>query len=600
MKSGTLKRALVVTLVYIGIFVLLVLVQFSRRGGFSFKADRLTVSASYARNEKEKIESVRIAYAGLVLETSPGRPLLAVSSNGKATALSPISVEKREGGVRLGYERGVVLELRAGAAEEGEGFSLLATAKTAGFKALRIPYSLSPRTSVLEKDGGLLLQSGGGPYALSLSPQALADKRITLDAQGTNFRGIALQKVAETPSNEALLARAPKDEAAFRQEIDEWIDSAWSGWSATRYDPVLLAWRDAGGTSRFSEKALSAYIAEAFRRGSSAEALGRMKPVRERYPGELSYLSVPFLGDTIRRMEELEAQDALEVKRLQALVEARDPSLFEKEDVIHWLMDRSPYQLAQDALRFAAELDPEKLTLRQAVGVLACSVESRYYLKPEENPFVSLGRVSERIAAAVRKTDAGLFLQTDEGGTADLRLSLLAGVKLLAYGGAEGKDDLVGLGQELIESVLGLADEQGFLPARAMVGSGAFDQRSGSLAPEEIYPLIADNPYYPREVSFYRDVAPGVWAWTCATKLGVETSPSGYVFNVVFPLGLSHFMTFYGIKPFTSIKLYGIEYSPDAQFEMYNVSGYLYRRQSGALYLKMRHKAEVEKIELGF
>jgi len=59
-------------------------------------------------------------------------------------------------------------------------------------------------------------------------------------------------------------------------------------------------------------------------------------------------------------------------------------------------------------------------------------------------------------------------------------------------------------------------------------------------------------------------------------------------------------MTFYGVKPFANIKLYDIDYSPDAEFEIYDVSGYFYRKTSSALYLKMKHKSESERIELDF
>ena len=218
----------------------------------------------------------------------------------------------------------------------------------------------------------------------------------------------------------------------------------------------------------------------------------------------------------------------------------------------------------------------------------------------EENPFLGFGSIADRILGATRKTPAGLFLVTEEDGATDLRLSLAAGQYLAAYGAAEGKDGLVGVGQGLVEGFIGASDERGIAPARVLVRSGAIEQQSGALLPEDAYPLVAANPYYSREVSFYKDIGPGVWAWTCAPSLSVSASETQYTFAATFPAGRSHYMTFYGIKPFANIQLYDIDYSPDAEFEIYDASGYLYSKQSRALYLKMKHKKDNEAIKLFF
>ena len=57
-------------------------------------------------------------------------------------------------------------------------------------------------------------------------------------------------------------------------------------------------------------------------------------------------------------------------------------------------------------------------------------------------------------------------------------------------------------------------------------------------------------------------------------------------------------MVLYGVKPFTRIQLYGLDYNMDASFENYNASGYFYKRAAGAMYLKMRHKSRTEDIKL--
>jgi hypothetical protein len=79
-----------------------------------------------------------------------------------------------------------------------------------------------------------------------------------------------------------------------------------------------------------------------------------------------------------------------------------------------------------------------------------------------------------------------------------------------------------------------------------------------------------------------------------------SATPASATFQVRYALGQAHYMAIFGLKPFSNIKLYGINYSPDSAFESYDVSGYSYRKASNALYLKMKHKQDPEKIELSF
>jgi hypothetical protein len=391
-----------------------------------------------------------------------------------------------------------------------------------------------------------------------------------------------------------------KDPDAFKAEISAWRDKVWSGLASTRFDADKLTWKGPDALPVFSEKALVAYLAESLARGSYPDALVRARGAKGKWPDKLGYLSAPYLGSLVPRMKAFEASDLAESKRLTQLVSDKSPTVLEKEGLLLFLIDRTPRSVAQDALRYLAEVDPAKLTVRQAVGLLDCVVDSKSVLKDEENPLRNQGVASDRLVAAVRKSSNGYFLVTEDDGSTDLHLALLAGTVLVAYGTASSKPMLVGVGQSLVEGVIGLADAQGFEPAHVLVASGAFAQRTGTIVPEDLYPLVADNPYYPHETSFARDLAPGIWAWTCAPSLVVQAGTSRYTFIATFPAGRSHYLSFYGIKPFVNIQLYDIDYSPDNDFESYDASGYLYNKGAAALYIKMRHKKDAEDIKLSF
>ncbi|HET7839127.1 MAG TPA: hypothetical protein VFL04_05165 [Rectinemataceae bacterium] len=611
MNSGAIKRAFGLTFLYIGIFVLIVIVQFSRGPGFSEKFDQLSVRATYPRSGRGDIglapDALKLNYAGFQIAVDAASPVELLGPDGTAKAVGLKSVDRIKGGVRVRLEGGTEFRVTVDASN-GESYALAANAPD-GSTGIRLRYSLVGGARLRDMDGHPVLDSGRTSFDLSLPSTALARDKglLVLDPRDPSSSSIAFVrrlpaqgKPTPPKAPDTFIAQAPKDPASFKAEIAAWRDKVWAGLSSTRFDPDRVTWSGPDGSARFSERALVAYYAEALARDAPSEVFARVRGARERWPDRLSYLSAPYVGGLLPKMQALEAADLVEVKRLSQLIQDKSPALFEKENLIHFLLDRSPFASAQDALRYAAGIDPSKLSVRQAVGLLGCMVESRSYLKDEENPFKAFGATADRIVASVRKTGSGFFLVTDDDGSTDMRISLLAGSSLLRYGANEGKDMLVGVGQSLVEGVLGLGDTQGFAPAKAVVKAGDLEQKSGSLAPEDIYPLIAGNPYYAKEVSFYRDIAPGAWSWTCSPSLTVDAKPNRYVFTAEFPQGRAHYMAFYGMKAFTNIQLYDIDYNPDNDFESYDASGYLYRKPTSALYVKMKHKKESETIKLFF
>lgn len=609
MKNGAFKRAIGLAFLYIGLFLAIVLVQFSRGPGLSEKFGGLSVRATYPKADRGKPgaapETVRLSYAGLAFEISPKSPAESLGADGLASPLALSSIDRLPNGVRVKLSPGV--EIKASVDKRApERFALSATAPD-GVAAVRLRLLPSRTLRITEKDGRRSFVSDGASYEVSLVAGSLDGGAGSLSLKPGDA-GLALARLAPPaprPSSaaapaEKLVAQAPKDPEAFKAEIAAWRDKAWSGFSSTRFDSEKLVWKGSDGVPAFSEKAFTAYLAESLARGYYPEAYARVRGAREAWPDKLGFLSAPYFGGLVRKMADFEAADLAESKRLAQLVADKSPTIFEKEGLLRFLVDRSPYSLAQDALRYAVGLDPAKLTIRQAVGLLGCVVDARLLLKDDENPFRDAGPAADRLVAAVRKTSSGYFLATEDDGSSDLRLSLLAGNYLAAYGATAAKPALVGAGQSLVEGVIGLADAQGFGPARVLPRGGTLEQRTGSIAPEDIYSVAADNPYYPHETSFARDVAPGLWAWTCSPSLTVQATASRYVFTARFLEGRAHFLSFYGVKPFANIQLYDIDYSPDNDFESYDASGYLYSKSAGALYLKMKHKKESEDIKLSF
>ncbi len=608
MQNGAFRRALGLVFLYCCLFVLIVLVQFSKGPGISEKIGPLAVSASYPRAVHGKAGttpvSLRLSFSGLAFLISPKSVAESVDTGGATTTLALASIGKIPNGISIQFSSGV--ELRA-VVDKGppDRFGISVSAPD-GIAEVRVRLAPASSTRFLEENGQRRIEMKDSSYEVSLSESSL-DEAAGFISLRPGDTGLALQRISSSPPKqdeaaapERLVAQAPKEAEAFKAEIAAWRDEVWSGLSSTRFDPDKITWKGLDGLPGFSEKALTAYLAESLARGTFQDSLSRVRGAKDKWRDDLSYLSAPYLGDLVRKMSALQVADLAESKRLAQLVADNSPSIFEKDGLLSFLLDRGPASLAQGAFKYFAGVDPSKLTIGQAVGYLGCALDGKSLLglKDEDNPCRAASAAAESIVAAARAAPNGFVLVTEADGSSDIRTCLLAGRLLVAYGTAKAKPAIVGVGQGLVEGVWGLSDAQGFAPARVVVRGATIEQRIGAIAPEELYSLVADNPYYPHEVSFYRDIMPGFWAWTCSPSLVVQANSARYVFTAAFPAGRSHYLTFYGVKPFTDIQLYDIDYSPDNEFESYDASGYLYKKEMGSLYIKMKHKKDQEDIKL--
>jgi hypothetical protein len=70
--------------------------------------------------------------------------------------------------------------------------------------------------------------------------------------------------------------------------------------------------------------------------------------------------------------------------------------------------------------------------------------------------------------------------------------------------------------------------------------------------------------------------------------------------SVDFAAGETHYMMIRGLRPFTKIQLYGIDFRTDPRFERYDSSGWAYSASEQTLILKMKHKSPIEHVRIYF
>lgn len=590
MKSGFWRRASIAALVYALVFVALVLLQYSSAPGFSWRSGIVSLHGAAVKTKAPSTPAFDLSIDGLRMRVDAKHQAMIVLADGTKVPVDFRSIQKDDAGATLLFSGKLTFAI----ATSGQSVRMTLSSADPTAKFLELPAELPQSSAWTRSDRSSVVVAQGNSWRISLPSSAFSDSSVDLPI-GVPLLVEALPKIVPGKTNFIV-----KSDADFRQSILAWLDKAWSGLSDSRFDQASFKWKMADGSSAFSEQALAAWLAEAFRRGQGEAAIAKARQGQDVFARSLTWQTVPFFGNTLARMPDLEAADASQARQLASQVAARDPSILETPDLVQRLVDRSPKGLYADAIAFLATLDPSLLTQRQKVGLISAAAAASSLLRGSTDVLPNHVAAEAQVLASLTQTGDLWYLESSADGKVDVTLSLDAGFALIDLGKAEGKDNLLAAGQALVDGVLALGDDKGFLPANIEIVSGAVATKTGSIAPEALYGDIADNPWYPHEVSFAKDLEQGVWAWTCAPLLTVDATSAKRVFSVTYPVGDTHFLVFYGIGRFSNIKLYGIDYSPDSQFESYNVSGYFYRGSASALYLKMRHKTEIEKVELDY
>ncbi|HUW70991.1 MAG TPA: hypothetical protein VMX33_12240 [bacterium] len=599
MKISAFGRAVALGFLYIALFVLLVVVQFPSAGPIGAVAGGVSIKGLPSADGKG-LRSAEITAAGMRLVFSERYPLILVDAAGKERSTIPTSFTTQPSGFTVLFADGS--RLRISADSESRASWTLVPAKSVQQAVIRYELAYGAALLAPAEDGSPRVSLGGATYRMSGVTAQASSRRLTISAsKGALPPFVASREVENKQSGSVqFIAQAPLDPAVWSKEISDWSDKAWNGLSGPAFDATAGTWAaTTGSPGTFDEDSFIAFEAEAMRRGRTESAAALVGVVRASATAATTWKSVPFAGRSAVSMAAYEEANLADVKSADRLVQSRSIELFYRPGIIPFLFDRAPYSLAQEAFSLARTLDFSRSDPVQSIRIIEAYLDARNYVGDDENPFSrATDLVDKALTPAIRKADGKFYLQSAPDGTCDALVGLAAGNALMRLADATGKSIYAGIGQSLILGFAKLADDSGSVPARVAVSNGVLTKSDERLKAAVVYPFIVDSPYYPHAVSFYKQIGPGAWAWTCASAFAVASSPDQTTFTVTYPEGSSHYVALYGVKQFARIQLYGLNYNMDAAFENYNASGYFYKKPAGALYLKMRHKSEDEQIRL--
>ena len=603
------KGAFFIPLLYIIIIVSLVFLQFSGGSIFIENLGQITLSGTLDLSqglERPLIASVVVEYRGLQFIFDDKNPLLLELAHNTDREFYVTGYQQDGNTLLVHFEQGLTLIFNHDDNQMTITNSIPEIVDNP--TSLRIPFMLSTgsRSEQSEDFSNLDVTIRSDRYILSLPPRSYIDFENNLinipeDGLSRSIRYTRRASGNETMSDlwfEDQLEELSEDD--YQNEIGNYIDRAYLAWKSNRYDPAEGVWFMGDGDAQFSEDALVSLLAEAWIRNEYTRILSEMRTAADIHQSELTYRSSIFLGNLRNVTNGLEFEERRENIRITNMLNQYNSLVFLKPDLFQYAEDQGGDELFTALLAFTEGLVPGDLSSLEALGLCM-----NYYLGNSPNAELRqiLSRfeilVTEKILPSIGRFDEGFFFLF-EPGIADIYYSVVAGLVLMEAGRSNQNEQFITLGRNMILSVLRLSDQMAFLPARIEFTAGAISATSGILPPEEIYPLITDNPYYPQNVSLSNSIGSGVWAYAILTEYEISSNPREFTLSFINTPNRTHYMFFRGIPDIDALngmELFGIIWRNAPDFEIYSKGRY-YNADSRTLMIKFFDDGTQQNIKL--
>lgn len=604
------KRYFLIPLLYLAVIALLLYLQFGREEAFRFKVDGITVSGSFfaGRTGASRVARISLSTAGLTLHFSQGAPVGLRMADGSSEEAGIQSYSLAADGIDLQFSDGVSIRFGAGGSD-GRALTI-APVLPAGIPidSIALAYSIDKGSHAEVADGIPLIAisqsdpvDGANRWYLTLPFQSRIESkpRLLVMAAAGDAGVYAPADKSENPMIHWFGARVPlPDEAAYAQAVTAYRDKLWNGLATTRGDASAGTWQLREGSPAFSESALSALLVEALRRGIYADVLPVMRRAAGMHVEDVTLASAPFLGDPAAHVDRYSQEAAATVRGLEPLQGlAASPTLLGATDLLTLAADHGSAGAAGDLYAMMEAFDPGDADMTTCLVLLNAWLNAAGVgFDPAASLAGAARIVNARILPAIVRTASGLFLET-EPGKADVAATAYAGRLLIEYAAMAKRSDLATVGEGIIVSVLALADADGFVTGRLLLKGESVAGGEGFVAPERIYPWVADAPYYPREVSLSQSFGDGAWLWAASAVTNVTKSAGEISLTFDYPAGQTEYILLAGIKPFSGVKMYGGLWGENPNLDD-SSAGWSYLPALRLLVVKLLHQQEQTQVEI--
>ena len=597
-----LPRILGLLILYFAVFTGLVVLQYTKKGNFTRRIGAMVISGQYSQSQTETVSQERPESTEKLLPVSGGISVifgglefslrnrdqadgfaLVADENHREMALAE-SMELNSNSARFVLSDGTELVFESYSAGENSEIRINGIFAP-GVLGLEIPIKPQRASLVRESDGGQIsITHNGILYQFSRSVRIGEKNTLYLPAESPEISYRAVPERRTFSPADFIIANAGS--AQFSSAYTQWNEENFSYWSRSV----------AEGTS---EDAVVAFCAEALRRGSYRAAVAAI-PAAFLNGTQRSYDSSVFIGGMDAALRSFVQSERDKISRISRMIIDKSPDFLRESHVLEFLIVRGYINFAEDGLELIRSFDASALTPEICPGVFEGYLDIKTLRSYADNPFERLVEQACHVfSGGLRSSTENDQVLVFKGDTADIEYNLRLGKALLTWAETAGSNDWAALGRSLLLSVFSLRDNTGAVPSSVELSeTGGFVDAGGSrLSAGKIYRTIGTGEYFPRAAGIGSG-ASGMWAWTAASSVSASQEGNVLDVSVSFPIGETHYVMIRGIRPFTKIQIYNIDYPTDPQFERYDSSGWIYSSQEQILVLKMKHRTTVEHIRV--
>jgi len=604
MRKPVFPRILLLLLLYCGVFVVLVSMQFAKQGGFTRRVGNFVVSGQYrspgendpprSPNEYFLDGDVHVFFGGIdfgMVKGDSDHSFTLINIDETEEEILPermiISGDSSylffPGEIKLEFSTqysGGALELVISGvfSEEIIGADL-------PFKPLR-------KSQIKDMgDGQLLVSSDGFNYSFGSSPMDSERRvlRIRADEAPVSYRVIP-ERRNFIPADFVLPQGSTKE--AYNEFLTRWRDQNFSYWNRTIPE-------------QNNEDVVIAYGAEALVRGTYKAAMAAVSPAFLRGQSR-TYESSVYLGNLDQAYRSLVSREREKIARLSRLINEKSLDFLKESHVFEYFAVRGHNNFVEAGADLIRAIDPAILALDITPGILEGFVDWKKFRPNTENPFERLvDQACFVVSGSLQKTpgpglEARVFSFSGDQGETEFNLRL--GKALLVYADLVKDDPLAGIGRSLIVSALSMGGATGAVKAGLVfTGTGEIKESSDSseLTSARLYRILSPLDSFPAALPV--SISPNsIWTWTAAQTVSSTQQNDVMDITVKFPAQETHYMIIRGMRPFVRLQLYGMDFRSDPQFERYDSSGWVYYSQEQVLVVKMKHRTAEEHIRIIF
>ncbi|GAB6089316.1 hypothetical protein [Spirochaeta dissipatitropha] len=559
------------------------------------------------------ISQLQVAYEGLHFPLTHRAGVRVIDQNQETRNLKVTGYNTLDDGITVLFSEGLSIQFLTGDSSELRIIPVIPETLQPILELI-IPMELQSGSSVQQTDNMSVISvdTGDDVFLLTLPARAVLNSdRGILTLPGTigrqTIRYIKTERVAAVSEDDTELEVLPwyesetirMSQAVFSEQLESYINTAYRGWSSTRYNAGTSTWQRPNSSPEFTEEAMVAYLSESWKRNDYTAAFNAMRTAATRHPEQITYASSLFLGDLRNKRLEMENADNSRSSELLGGVSARDSRLLRDHQFVEWVLLRGSTELYSALPGYLTDIRIDSLSSAGLVGLLENSLTETPLPEPIRTPLISRQQpAADMLIEKLVRIDDRIYLEA-AAGQIDAALSIRAGMALQRLGQLRDDEQITGIGRTMVTSILAESDGLGFIPELLLLSGGSIVGREGSRSPESLYAYIHNNPSYPKMISLYNELGQGSFIYTIADISGISYSDERLSFQVNSPRQRTHYIYVYGLPQYRTLNLFGLQWPGDPNFESYS-RGTFYHAAANTALIKFFQDAVSSEIIYNF